>query len=52
MEFGDSLVTDAFLFQLGIDIVQTYLIQLINGHSNINKLVRLTDDFGNATRCV
>ena len=50
MQFGDSLVTDAFLFQLGIDIVQTYLIQLINGHSNINNLVRLTDDFGNATQ--
>ncbi len=50
LQFGNSLVADTFLLQLGVDIVQTYLIQLIDGHGNIHNLVRLTDDFGNAAQ--
>ena len=36
-----------FLFQFGIYIVQTDFIQLIYGNSDIDNLIRFTDNLGN-----
>lgn len=47
---ANSLITDALLFQFGVDIVQPYLVQLVNRYGNVHYLIGLTDNLGNAAQ--
>lgn len=38
------------LAQLGIHIVQSYLIQFVNSHGNVNNLVGSTNDFSDTSK--
>ena len=50
LQFGNRFVAYSFVAQFGVNMLQTNLVQFIDSHGDIHNLLRLANDFSDASQ--